>query len=324
MHIPDHYLSPQTCAVFTAVMLPIWAVSAAKMRKEMDAKKVPLIGIMAAFTFLIMMFNIPLPGGTSGHAVGSALSAILIGPFATVIAVSTALLIQALLFGDGGILAFGANCFNMAFAMPFAAYGIYELLKRILPEKISTGVSGFLAGYFAIAFSALLAAVEFGIQPLLFKDAGGMPLYCPYPLWVSIPAMVLPHLLVAGFVEGFVTAGVLSFLKRVSPDMVPDLQGRKAAPVYMILAILAAVSPVGLIAAGTAWGEWGKDEIQKLFGSVPQGMAKGFEFSSPFPDYSIPGMPEIAGYILSAVVGIAILLIAFRLAGLALRKKTSR
>ena len=113
MHIPENYLSPSTCAVMAAAMVSVWTYSVKKVKEEIPKVKMPLLGIGAAFSFLGMMFNIPLPGGTTGHAVGGTLIAILTGsPSAGCIAVTIALLIQALLFGDGGILAFGANCFG--------------------------------------------------------------------------------------------------------------------------------------------------------------------------------------------------------------------
>ena len=129
MHIPENYLSPSTCAVMAAAMVPVWGYSINKVRTEIPKAKMPLLGIGAAFSFLGMMFNVPLPGGTTGHAVGGTLIAILTGsPAAGCISVSIALLIQALLFGDGGILAFGANCFNMAFVLPYLGFFLYKLL----------------------------------------------------------------------------------------------------------------------------------------------------------------------------------------------------
>ena len=119
MHIPENYLSPSTCAVMTAAMIPVWAHSIRKVKNELPKEKISMIGVGAAFSFVAMMFNVPLPGGTTGHAVGGTLIAVLLGPEAACIAVSVALLLQALLFGDGGILSFGANCFNMAFVLPF-------------------------------------------------------------------------------------------------------------------------------------------------------------------------------------------------------------
>ena len=130
MHIPDNYLSPQTCAVMTAVCVPAWIISIRKVRGELPKEKVSMMGAAAALSFLGMMFNVPLPGGTTGHAVGGTLAAILLGPYAACISISTALLLQALIFGDGGILAFGANCFNMALVLPFVGYALYRLLTK--------------------------------------------------------------------------------------------------------------------------------------------------------------------------------------------------
>ena len=99
MHIPDNYLSPSTCATFGVVMLPIWRRASIKVKTEITRQKMPLLGVAAAFSFLIMMFNIPLPGGTTGHAIGAALVAILLGPYCAVFTVTIALTIQALFFG---------------------------------------------------------------------------------------------------------------------------------------------------------------------------------------------------------------------------------
>ena len=131
MHIPENYLSPVTCAVMGAAMIPVWIHAVKKTNEELPKEKIPLLGAGAAFSFLAMMFNVPLVGGTTGHAVGGTLIALLFGPEAACIAVSVALLIQALLFGDGGVLAFGANCFNMAFILPFVGYLIYKLIHDI-------------------------------------------------------------------------------------------------------------------------------------------------------------------------------------------------
>src|SRR5689334_555185 len=115
MHIPDGYLGPETYGSLWAVMTPIWAAASQRLKNTLKARQVPWLAMGAAFTFVLMMFNIPVPGGTTGHAVGSTLVAILLGPSAAVLAVSMAIVVQALLFGDGGITAIGANCFNMAF-----------------------------------------------------------------------------------------------------------------------------------------------------------------------------------------------------------------
>src|SRR5271156_2270774 len=130
MHIPDGYLSPSTCATLYAGSTPFWYVSLQKMKRRLNTQAVPLLSLFAAFSFIIMMFNLPLPGGTTGHAVGVGVAAIVLGPWASILAVSIALVIQAVFFGDGGITAIGANCFNMAIAGSFVSYSVYRILCR--------------------------------------------------------------------------------------------------------------------------------------------------------------------------------------------------
>jgi cobalt/nickel transport system permease protein len=274
-----------------------------------------------------MMFNIPLPGGTTGHAVGGTLIAIMIGPEAACISITIALLIQALLFGDGGVLAFGANCFNMAFILPFVGYYIYKFLKERFKSEKGEYIAIVIGSYIGLNMAALFAAIEFGLQPLLFKDAAGVAMYCPYPLGVTIPAMMIPHLLVAGVLEAIITVGVFSFIKKVSPGTIYENSKTKTKAIYAFIIGLICLTPLGLLATGTAWGEWGAEDIGavvtggKTLGFVPKGMQDGFSFSSLMPDYAMEGLPEKFGYILSAVAGVAILMIIFRI--IASMKKNS-
>lgn len=325
MHIPDNYLSPQTCAVMTAVMVPVWAISIHKVRKTVPREKLPVLGVSAAFSFLGMMFNVPLPGGTTGHAVGGTLAALLAGPYAACISVSVALLLQALLFGDGGILSFGANCFNMAFVLPFVGYAVYSLISRHVKSEKGHYAAAGIGSYVGINAAALCAAIEFGIQPMLFRDSAGNALYCPYGLNISIPVMMAGHLTLFGLAEVVFTVAIYAFIKKVSPSMIvnPDTEnvsastGKAGVAVRVFLAILIIATPIGLLAEGTAWGEWGADEIASTgAGYTPAGMANGFEWRSLLPDYSVSGLPDAAGYILSAVIGAAILIIVFKLLSL--------
>ena len=315
MHIPDNYLSPSTCAVMAAAMVPVWTASVKKVKREITRAKMPQLGIYAALSFLMMMFNVPLLGGTTGHAVGGTLIAILMGPWAACISVSVALLVQALLFGDGGILAFGANCFNMAFILPFVGYYIYKFIKERTHSVRGEYAAIILGSYFGLVAASLFAAVEFGIQPLLFHDAAGQALYCPYGLGISIPAMVIPHLAVAGPVEVLFTLLIVVFVKKVSPDMIEDVPKKKTNAIWGLVLALICATPLGLLATGTAWGEWGTDEISSLAGYTPRGMSGGPDYSALLPDYSVSGLPETAGYIVSAVLGMAILVIVFKLLG---------
>ena len=318
MHIPDNYLSPSTCAVMGAAMVPIWTISVRKIKSEVTKEKLPLLGIGAAFSFLMMMFNVPLLGGTTGHAVGGTLLAILLGPYSACISVSVALLIQALMFGDGGILAFGANCFNMAFVLPFLGYFIYKFIKDRATTEKGEYLGIVFGSYIGINVAALCTAIEFGIQPLLFKNAAGQALYSPYPLAVSIPAMTIPHLLIAGVVEVIFTVAIFSFIKNVSPGTIYEGAKQKTKAIYGLIIALICLTPLGLIATGTAWGEWGTDEINEVvsggsaLGYIPEKMANGFSFEAIMPDYAVSGLSDVAGYILSAVAGVAILIILFK------------
>jgi cobalt/nickel transport system permease protein len=298
-----------------AAMVPVWAVAIKKVKKEVSKTKMPQLGIFAALSFLMMMFNVPLPGGTTGHAVGGTLVAILMGPSAACISVSVALMVQALLFGDGGILSFGANCFNMAFLLPYVGYYLYKFIRERFPSRGGETAGVIIGAYFGLVVASLATAVEFGIQPLLFKDAAGQALYCPYGLDVSIPAMVIPHLAVAGPVEAVFTLLIVNFVKKVSPDMIEETPAKKTKGIWGLLLALICLTPIGLLATGTAWGEWGSDEIAELAGYTPQGMSDGLSFNALIPDYSMNGMPDVLGYILSAVLGVAILIIAFKLLG---------
>lgn len=320
MHIPDGYLSPVTCIIMFALVLPFWVRGVRSLRAKLNAKTAPLVALFAAFSFVIMMFNVPLPGGTTGHAVGGALAAIILGPDIACIAISVALLIQAVFFGDGGILAFGANCFNMAVVLPFISYAIYHAITKNDPltskRRLWASALGAWAG---LTVASFFAAVEFGIQPALFHSADGTPLYAPYPLSVSIPAMVIPHALIASVVEALVTVAVVAYLQRANQPAlklneesafdVETTGARRWRPLWITLAVLVVLSPIGLLAPGTAWGEWGAEEITALgFPSIPSGMAKlSTLWSAPVPDYDLSaiGNSSIA-YILSAITGIIV------------------
>lgn len=311
-------------------MVPIWSVSIKKVKKEISKIKMPQLGILAALSFLMMMFNVPLPGGTTGHAVGGTLISIIMGPYAACIAVSVALMIQALFFGDGGILAYGANCFNMAFLLPFVGYFVYKFIKDRVPGTKGEYIGAGVGSYFGINVAALCAGIEFGLQPLLFTNAAGQALYCPYPLSVSIPAMTIAHLTVAGPVEAAFSLLILAFVKKVSPDMVFVGSKKKSNPIWGLVIGLVCLSPIGLLASGTAWGEWGADEISSVIsgsgalGYVPEGMTNGIQYSALIPDYDVSGLPVALGYIISAILGVALLVIVFKIISSLKKDKVSQ
>ena len=220
MHIPDGYLSPQTYIPLYGLFAATVAVAVKKVKKEVSARNIPYLGMAAAFSFIIMMFNLPVPGGTSGHAVGSAVIAILFGPWAAVVAVSVTLIIQALIFGDGGITALGANCFNMAIFMPFTAYYLFRLFGSDPSRKARVSFAAFFSGYLSLVMAAILTGIEFGIQPLIASSSDGKALYCPYDLKIAVPAMAIEHMLVFGIVEGLITAIIVRYFLRNEPGLI--------------------------------------------------------------------------------------------------------
>ena len=221
MHIPDGYLSPQTGGFFYLVMAPLWFWASKIVKKILRMRQVPYLAFSAAFVFVIMMFNIPIPGGSTGHAVGGTLVAILVGPWAAMIAITVALVVQALLFGDGGITAIGANCFNMAFVLPFVGYYIYKMISAgSAKDSMRRAIGAGVGAYFGLVAAALLTGVEFGIQPALFHNAAGQALYCPYGLKVAVPVMLLEHLLIFGWIEAAVTFLVIRYLQKEDPALI--------------------------------------------------------------------------------------------------------
>jgi len=206
MHIPDGYLSPATAIATYAVAVPLWVYGFKKLKEKLDEETLPLIGVLSAMSFIIMMFNIPVPGATSGHAVGAVLIAILFNPWIAFVSVSLVLLIQAVVFGDGGITTYAANALSMAFVGAFAGYYTFHFLKRFK-------FAPFIAGWIGIVSSSLLVSLLLGMQPL-FWSQNGQPLYFPFDFKTTLVALVGSHMLFFGAVEGIFTMLVYSYMKK--------------------------------------------------------------------------------------------------------------
>jgi cobalt/nickel transport system permease protein len=257
------------------VTVPAWALAVRRVQSILNNRTVPLLAIFAALTFTIMMFNIPVPGGTTAHGVGGTLIAIVLGPWAAVLGVSMALILQALFFGDGGVLAIFANCLNMAIILPFFGYATYRLIagrSPILSTRRAWAAG--IGAYVGITVSALAVAVELGVQPLLFTE-NGHPLYSPYGLEATIPAMLLAHLFGASVVEALITGLGVSYLQKSHPEYLTSLrsvfagpgavEGRAARrPLWQIITGAAVVGGIGLFVAGLITGG---GDIGHLFGA---------------------------------------------------------
>jgi cobalt/nickel transport system permease protein len=229
LHIPDGYLGPETYIALFVIMIPIWLYASYRLNRELRSKQVPYLALAAAFTFVIMMINVPAPGGGTGHAVGAAIIGIVLGPWAAVVSITVALVIQALMFGDGGVTCIGANCFNMAFVMPFSAYILYRLISGSSPLASKRRLAAAaVAGYASLILAAGATAIEFGLQPLLHPAMSGEFMYMPYGLGVTIPVMLGEHLFL-GLLEGAVTVLVFAYLVRTDPKLLEPKRTKLSA-----------------------------------------------------------------------------------------------
>jgi cobalt/nickel transport system permease protein len=357
MHIPDGYLSPSTCATLYAGAIAGWYAALKRLKRSLVSRLVPLISVFAAFAFVVMMFNLPLPGGTTGHALGVTIAAIVLGPSGAILAISIALAIQALFFGDGGITTLGANCFNMAMVGSLVAYGSYRLIAAGAGiESRRRIVAAAIAGYLAVNAAAFVAGIEFGIQPLLFHDAAGMPLYAPYPFRIALPAMMIGHLTFAGLAEAVISAGLVAYLQVADPRLLQSTSGiaasREELPaathiatssprrLWLAVTLLMLLTPLGVLATGKAWSEWSPVEFA-VAGSQAQvaatatmpaaGTPTGMQrlaslWTAPFPAYAPTFVKSAAfGYLLSAMFGVGFLLALSLLAQRYLeRRRTTR
>ncbi|HWR37383.1 MAG TPA: cobalt transporter CbiM [Clostridia bacterium] len=330
MHIPDGYLSPSTCATLYICASGGWYAALSRIKRVFFSRAIPLISVFAAFSFVLMMFNLPLPGGTTGHAVGVAVATIVLGPSGSILAISIALAIQALFFGDGGITTLGANCFNIAIVGSLVAHLSYKLLAVSAEDNSKRRiVAAAIAGYLSINAAALLTAIEFGIQPHLFHDAIGTPLYAPYPLRIAVPAMMLGHLTLAGLAEAVITSGMVAYLQKSNPGLLlnrgitrtnsaSSTRTRSLAPLWISTALLMVLTPIGILATGTAWGEWSPEELAH-HAALPQGTPSGLQrlssyWTAPFPDYAPAFVKsESFGYVLSAMFGVGLLFAVYLL-----------
>ena len=314
MHIPDGYLGPETIAAGWVVTAPVWYRANRRTRQLLSQPRmIPVLAFGAAFSFLVMMLNVPVAGGTTAHAVGAVLIAVIAGPEVACLAVSAALVIEAFFFGDGGILTLGVNCLNMAIVMPYAGYAVYRLLAggSDLQSKRRLYAAG-IAAWCGLVAAAFLNAIELGIQPLL-HTVNGVAEYSPYGLKTTIPAMVGSHALIVGPVEAAFTVAVFAVLRRQSPELFAAGDSTKPLQrrwLVALLAVMVAAVPLGLLASGGAFGEWDKGALAHRIGYVPRGLASlGGHWNGLLPGYGAHsgGAAAVVLYLVSAVLGVVVL-----------------
>ena len=209
MHIPDGFIAPQMYLPLYAVVVPAWAFALRRVRRDLDERGIPLLAVVTALAFILSMIAIPLPGGTTVHATGIGLLAVLFGVWTAFVSLSLVFLMQALLFGDGGITALPINALAMGLVGSATAFWVFRLLRGY-----NETLAVFLAAALAVLVAASLVALALGVQPLIAQRADGTPLFFPFGLAITLPAVLLPHLVVAGG-EGLFTVLVHRFLARL-------------------------------------------------------------------------------------------------------------
>jgi cobalt/nickel transport system permease protein len=207
MHIPDGFLSLGTAVGAWLLAIAALAYAVARTNRELGEKQVPLMGVMAAFVFAAQMLNFPVAGGTSGHLIGGALVAILLGPWAGMLVITAVVAVQALLFQDGGLLALGANILNMGVIACLVGYYVYIALQRILSDRrwLNLG-SAFAAAWCSVFLTSIVCALQLAISG-------------SSPIQVALPAMAGVHALI-GVGEGLITVAALAFIAATRRDLI--------------------------------------------------------------------------------------------------------
>jgi cobalt/nickel transport system permease protein len=207
MHIPDGFLSPQTYLPAAALALGAWAWAAKGLRAQLDETLIPRLAMLTALAYGLGLVMLPLPGGTSGHVIGVAILALLFGLRLAFLAYSGVLLLQALLFGAGGITALPINALAMGLAGSATAITMFRLLKPLNETLAVTA-----AAWASVIVSGTLVAGVLGIQPLIAHKPDGSPLFFPFGLEITLPAVLLPHALI-GIGEAALTILVWRYAK---------------------------------------------------------------------------------------------------------------
>lgn len=214
MHIPDGFISPKVYLPAYGISAGLWMYGLAQMKKKLAEETIPLLAVLTALAFVLMLVLIPLPGGTSAHAMGVGILAVLFGVWVSFASISLVLLIQMLLLGDGGITSFPVNALAMGFAGSAAAYYAFRMIRPFQQR-----VALFAAGWLSVNVSALVSAIVLGIQPSIAHSSQGTPLFFPFGLSITLPAVMIPHLLI-GIGEGVLTVLVYQFFSKLKPE--PD------------------------------------------------------------------------------------------------------
>lgn len=207
MHIPDGFLSPQTFLPATALAIGAWAWAGRGLRAQLNETLIPRLAMLTALAYGLGLIMLPLPGGTSGHALGVAMLALLFGLQLTFLAYSGVLLLQSLLFGAGGLTALPINALAMGLAGAATTLAVFRLL-RACNETVAVAV----AAWASVMISGALVALVLGLQPLIATKPDGSPLFFPFGIEITLPAILIPHAAI-GLGEAALTVAVWRYAR---------------------------------------------------------------------------------------------------------------
>jgi cobalt/nickel transport system permease protein len=311
MHIPDGFLDAKTAITASVISAAGLGVALHQIRKSLPTYRIPLIGLSAAFIFATQMLNFPVAGGTSGHLVGGVLAAVLLGPSGAVLAMSSVVILQCLLFADGGVTALGANVFNMAILAPVAGFGIYRavygMLGRTLRGRLTAAA---FAAWCSIVAASIACAGELSLSGIVGWN-------------IVFPAMASVHMLI-GIGEGMITALVVYALAKTRPDLLDEERYSNLRPRVRELLVYGLIVCAGLVVLVAPFASSWPDGLERVAGAL------GFEhmaaeapvLASPLPDYTLPGVDSASTSVI--VTGLVGTLICFGLAYLLAWRLTSR
>ena len=290
LHIPDGFLTLVISLIFWGITIIMVGIAISKTNKTLGEKQVPLMGIMAAFIFAAQMLNFPVAGGTSGHFLGGALAAIVLGPWAGILVMTAVIAVQGLLFQDGGLLVMGANIFNMGLLTAMIGFGLYRSVSG-RKKKTRLAVAG-VAAWLAVVASALITALQLWLSGTT-------------TLQIVVPAMLGVHVLI-GIGEAIITVAALSFIDQTRPDLVNEKEtaakgGRGWIYAGIVISLLAV-----LLSPFASANPDGLERVAEDIGFLAQGQSAPYEI---LPDYTIPFLGETAlSTVVAGAVGALVLL----------------
>lgn len=305
LHIPDGFLTLVVSLIFWAITIVMVALAVSKTNKSLGEKQIPLMGVMAAFIFAAQMLNFPIAGGTSGHFLGGALAAIVLGPWAGILVMTAVVGVQGLLFQDGGLLVMGANIFNMGIVTAVIGFGLYRLVvhqKRGLRLAVAGG-----GAWIATMAAALVTSLQLWLSGTTRLE-------------IVLPAMLGVHALI-GIGEGLITVAALAYIEQTRPDLLnPEKTAKEGGRGWVVGGVLLTLAAV-LISPLASGNPDGLERVAENLGFLGIGRDAPYQI---LPDYTIPFLGETAlSTILAGVVGAAILLGLLILLGRNLRKRST-